>query len=78
MGNHKNHDQDSRPWKLNPGLPNCEAGVLPLHHTGLVSSVISLMPKSWSKVKICNELNVSEHLLQVKRELVKNKEFSKT
>ena len=33
MGNHKNHNKDSRPWELNPGLLNCEAGVLPLHLT---------------------------------------------
>ena len=39
MGNHGNHDQDSRPWELNPGLPNCETGVLPLHHTGSVYGV---------------------------------------
>ena len=30
MGNRENHDQDSRPWKLKPGLLNREAGVLSL------------------------------------------------
>ena len=43
MGNHEIHDQDSRPWELNPGLPNCEAGVLPLHHTGLVLTFFPLL-----------------------------------